>query len=200
MKKITISIVIIIAIIIGVIGNLLIDKKNISNGESDKLSKIYSLIIESNNNLNELSEAYLKVWYITVNHKEIDKKKISEIINVDYEKILKNTSGIEKISFNETNEVLECLKEYYENSGVYDNIQNKLKSIKIYLNDINFNNGKEEKVYSDLKLIYGQLNEYEYTILNIDYNYKEYREKIEKIREEIKVNIETIAKYDFIRL
>lgn len=200
MKKITVSIVIIIAIIIGVIGNLLIDKKNINNSESDKLSKIYSLIIESNNNLNEVSEAYLKVWYIAGNHKEIDKKKISEIINVDYEKILKNTSRIEKTSFNETNEVLECLKEYYENSGVYDNIQNKLKNIKTYLNDINLKNGKEEKVYSDLKLIYGQLNEYEYTIFNIDHNYKEYREKIEKIREEIKVNIETIAKYDFIRL
>lgn len=200
MKKITISIVIIIAIIIGVIGNILIDKKNIDGSESDKLSRVYSLIIESNNNLNELSEVYLKVCYIVVNHKEIDKKKISEIVNIDYEKFLGNTIRIDKMSFDEINEALECLKEYYENSGVSDNIQNKLKSIKFILNDVNLKNEKERKVYNDLKIIYGQLNEYEHMISNANYNYKVYREKIEKIREEIKVNIETITKYDFIGL
>lgn len=197
MKKMTISIVIIIAIIIGVIGSIFGNRRNNEISEFDKISKTYNLIIEANNNLNNLSNIYMKAWNKILVRGSINKKELSKLVDVDYDKFIENTREIEIENFTDSNKGIECLNKYYENSGISDNIQNKLKDTKKYLNDINLRNDKEKKLFDELKLTYNQLINYYNVINDTNIDYKKYESNIIQSRENLKISIENITKTDF---
>lgn len=197
MKKMTISIIIIIAIIIGVIGSMLGNRKSDEISEFDKISKIYNLTIEANNNLNNLSNVYIKVWNRILIRGYVDKKELSKIVDVDYNKFKEDTKEINDTEFSDPKKGIECLNKYYEVSGISDNIQNKLKEIKKYLNDVNLKNEKEKKIFEEIKTTYNQLVNYYNIINDTNVSYKKYESNIILNRENLKISIDNIGKMDF---
>ncbi|MGL4847522.1 MAG: hypothetical protein ACRC28_01120 [Clostridium sp.] len=177
MKRMTIGIIVIIAIIFGLLFNLVIQGKKKSNDNNPKLNKICKDMSDVNASLNKISDIYMENLDKLKENKLITKKELAESIQIDYEKFDTYTASNED-AFTTSKEVIQILNIYYENSGIKENIKNKMKSIRVELEITKPTTEKEKKLYSEMINIFEKITEYNDLVFNFKGNLETYKNKV----------------------
>ncbi len=195
MKKITIAIFIVIAIIIGIAIGILNKNSDESTklNMSEQITKVYNDLNDMNINLTSMSQYYLLVWNNTINNGQISKKEISEIINIDYNKFLSDTDEMNKNVFTTVGESIGCLNIFYNNSGIDENIKNKLVNIRVEIDNLS-QEETEKNINVSLSNIYNRIVNYYQTIINPNGNLEDYKSNVFNQEEIIEADLNSVRK------